>query len=177
MIQLHGVNSITLNGDPVPAKVMVGNHHVVCGAGYNEEEAMTVEERLVGKYSFGHSLGLNMIPGGKAGVAYLHRLNVLPADRPVIVDEDREKLLEAYLEEHPRKGLPNPLLAEHWKDDTYASRIICGGERRLSVEQVRRIRIASEEGLTDVAICKEIGAQNVDQVRRVLTGKTYTRIH
>ncbi len=95
-----------LNGGTPPTMALAGNHHVVCAAGLNEEQALEAEEYLVGKYSFGHERGLNMIPGGKAGVAHLHRLNVLSPNRRGILDEDREEAMDQYLRDHPSKGNP-----------------------------------------------------------------------
>ena len=162
--------------EPPPTLTLAGNHHVVCAAGLNEEQALEAEEYLVGKHSFGHEGGLNMIPGGKAGVAHLHRLNILPANRRGILDQDREEAMDQFLKDHPRRGIPNPQVAEHWKDSAYASRIICAGVHRLSVDQVIAIRRNFELGLSAESICQQIKARNVPQVLRVIEGKTYQRI-
>jgi hypothetical protein len=72
MHQLHGFAA----GQPTESTsphIMVANHHVVCAAGLSEDKALEGEEYLVEKYSFRKPVGLNMIPGGKAGIAYLHR--------------------------------------------------------------------------------------------------------
>lgn len=47
----------------------------ICAAGLTREEAMETEEYLVDKYSLAskHRLGLNMIPGGAAGVRHVRR--------------------------------------------------------------------------------------------------------
>lgn len=177
MIQLHGPEVVDIGSDPAPKKIMVGNYHVVCAAGLDEHQAMATEEYLVEKYSFGLPTGLNMIPGGKAGIAYLHRLNVLPTGRPVVLDEDREQILDSYLKDHPRKGLPNPLIAKLWKNDDYAVQIICSGERRLTVGQVQEIRRYAAEGMNVKAITRKVGARNERQVQNVIEGRTYARIY
>jgi hypothetical protein len=156
--------------------VLVGTHHVLCAAGLTAEQALDTEEHLVEKYSFGKPLGLNMIPGGKAGVAYLHKLSVLASDRRVVVDEEKEDLLRKYIESHPRKGLPNPLVAQRWLDDDYATRVICASDKRLSADQVRRIREVASAGQGVAVIQKIVNVHDKRRVQRVIDGKTYSRV-
>ncbi|EOL7942812.1 hypothetical protein OP356_RS13980, partial [Escherichia coli] len=61
--------------------------------------------------------------------------------------------------------------------DSYAAKIICGAEGRLSVEQVRKARELHQVGISVEEIAAKISALNVPQVRRLLDGKTYSRIH
>ena len=175
--QLYGKVSMEADSDEKVQKILVGNHHVVCAAGLPEEQALETEEYLVGNYSFSLPNGLNMIPGGKAGISYLHKLNALPADTPILVDEDREKIIKKYIEDHPRKGVPNPLVAQIWNDADYAAKVICGRDGRLSIEQVQLIREAAIEGLRVSEIRELVSAKDNQQVMRVLDGKTYARIH
>ena len=118
---------------------------------------------------------LNMIPGGKAGIEYLHKHRIL-GKNVVPWPEEVERTLEAWLREHPRKGLPAPWVAEQWNDPEYAMKVICGPEGRLSVEQVMLIRSLGQGGVPADEIMARVGAKNADQVRRVLAGKTYTRV-
>ncbi len=177
MTQLYGSASMEEDSDEKVEKILVGNHHVICAAGLTESQALETEEYLVGKYSFSLPNGLNMIPGGKAGISYLHKLNVIPADTAVLVDEDREKIIKKYIEDHPRRGVPNPLVAQIWNDSEYAAKVICGRDGRLSVEQVQLIREAALEGLRTSEIRELVNAKNDQQVKRVLDGKTYARIN
>ena len=48
------------------------SHHIVCATCLREDEACQIEAMLVEKHSFQKPFGLNMIPGGKAGIAFLH---------------------------------------------------------------------------------------------------------
>lgn len=66
-------------------------------------------------------------------------------------------------------------MSERWTDDASAVAQIYGRDGRLSVEQVRAIRELAEGHSAD-EIALRIGAQNTDQVQRVLDGKTYTRV-
>ena len=165
------------NHQSLPARALVGSHHVLCSAGLTEEQALEMEEYLVEKYSFGKPQGLNMIPGGKAGVRYLHKLKVLGiAQKEPLTDEEKETILERYLRANPRKGIPNALIAQRWLDDEYAVRVICAGEKRLSADQVRGIRKAVAAGLEPSAIQRAVGGRNWRQVQRVIDGKTYSRV-
>lgn len=118
---------------------------------------------------------LNMIPGGFKGIRELHKLGRLNKERPKL--KERQAAIEAAERANPRRGVPNLLLAELWKDDSYAAKIICGGDARLSVDQVRTARDLNRMGMPAEKIVEKIGALNVAQVKRLLEGHTYSRIH
>jgi hypothetical protein len=148
-------------------------HHKVMGITDDVDELYAAEEELV-KGHWDDVRRLNMIPGGKSGLKYL-RENGMLADRVVPLPDERDRLVEAWLREHPRKGLPAPWVVEKWKDDAWAVAQICGRENRLSIEQVRAIRELSAVHSADV-IADRIGARNREQVQRVIEGKTYNRV-
>lgn len=117
---------------------------------------------------------LNMIPGGKSGLRYLRENGLI--NRSVVPQpDDRDRIVNGWLKDHPRKGLPAPWVAEKWRDNDWAVAQICGLDGRLSVEQVRAIRDLSKEHSAK-EIYTRIGAKNEVQVRRVLEGKTYSRV-
>jgi hypothetical protein len=117
---------------------------------------------------------LNMIPGGKSGLRYL-RENGMLSERVVPLPDERDKVIATWLEKHPRMGLPAPWVAEKWRNNEWAIAQICGPEGRLSVDQVQAIRnLAKNHSAAEIAA--RIGAKNEAQVRRVIDGKTYTRI-
>ncbi|MDY7024980.1 MAG: hypothetical protein SVC26_01395 [Pseudomonadota bacterium] len=118
---------------------------------------------------------LNMIPGGKKGLKFLHKHRLI-SDQNISLDE-REKAIREYQKTNPRLGIPNLIISELWKDEEYAQRIICGAEGRLSAEQVRKIRDLNENSIPVEKITEMVGAKNRLQVERVLAGKTYSRIH
>lgn len=117
---------------------------------------------------------LNMIPGGKSGLRYLREHGLLQQSVVPMPDE-RDRIVSEWLKEHPRKGLPAPWVAEKWRDNDWAVAQICGRDGRLSVEQVRAIRELAKEYSAE-EIFARIGAKNVAQVKRVLEGKTYSRV-
>ncbi len=152
--------------------------HAVSGVRLSEADAMNAEEIAVAEYGLypDNPRGLNMIPGGYAGIRALHRLGALRDDAPVAPDS-RPLIVERYLREHPRKGVANPLIAALWKDENYVASVICGRDDRLSVEQLRLIRSLQTSGLSLSEIVSLAGARNVDQVKRVLDGRTYSQVH
>lgn len=117
---------------------------------------------------------LNMIPGGKSGLRYLRENGFLQQSLAPMPDE-RDGIVKKWLKEHPRKGLPAPWVTEKWRDSDWAIAQICGRDGRFSVEQVLAIRELSKEYSAE-EIFARIGAKDVAQVKRVLEGKTYSRV-
>lgn len=149
-------------------------HHKVMGVAQNLDRIQELEEAFVQGHWDDDRL-LNMIPGGKAGIVYLHKHRIL--DEKVKPTPDQvERLLEDWTKEHPRKGLPAPWVADAWKSDDYALKLICGPEGRLSVDQVLQIRLLAAGGVEPAKIAEQVGAKNVAQVERVVQGKTYSRV-
>ena len=147
------------------------------GVGLSEDSAMDIEEYLVEKYSLSskHLHGLNMIPGGRAGIAALHTLSSR-STKEAVETEEREITLDQYLKSHPQVGIPKPGVAQKWNDPTYAEAVICGRENRLGADQVRRIRYLAALGATADQIKEEVGGIDEGQIQRVLEGRTYSRI-
>lgn len=147
------------------------------GVGLSKDSALDIEEDLVEKYSLSskHPRGLNMIPGGRAGIAALHKLST-GNENDSVETEERELTLDQYLRSHPQLGIPKPGVAEKWNDPTYAEAVICGRENRLSADQVREIRYLAAVGNGTEQIKKDVGAIDEGQIQRVLEGRTYSRI-
>jgi hypothetical protein len=156
---------------------LTGVISAICAIGLDEDAAMDTEEYLVDKYSLSskHPHGLNMIPGGREGIRVLHSLS-LGGRRNSLETEEREAVLDDYLRSHPQLGIPKPGIAEKWNDPAYAEAVICARENRLSADQVREIRYLAAMGMTTGQIRAKIGALDDGQVRRVIGGRTYSRI-
>ncbi|MEO1035249.1 MAG: hypothetical protein AAFX44_06775 [Pseudomonadota bacterium] len=137
------------------------------------EEAMDWEELHVDKYAYG-PYGLNMIPGGFKGLRHLHEHGVIA--RQDISLEERENAIAEYQRISPRKGVPNPFIAELWKDDDHYLRVNDANPKRLSASQVLEIRRLAAGGHSPEEITNTVGALNVVQVRNVIVGKTYRRV-
>jgi hypothetical protein len=148
-------------------------NHKVMGVTNNLELLYSTEDFLVESH-WEDERRLNMIPGGKSGLRYL-RENGLLKKSVVPLPDERYKIVDRWLRQNPRKGLPAPWVAEKWKDNDWAVAQICGRDGRLSVEQVRAIRELAKK-YTAEKIYESIGAKDVAQVTRVLNGQTYARI-
>jgi hypothetical protein len=138
------------------------------------EDAMNWEEISVDKIANGGNC-LNMIPGGFKGLKYLHKLRII--DRTEITLEERDKAIADFVQQHPRKGIPNPFIAELWKDDEYYLKVNEAKSKTLTAEQVRQIREMAKLGRTASDIAEVVGALNEIQVKNVISGKYYGRIH
>jgi hypothetical protein len=148
------------------SELVVGDHSF--------EQIMSWEEDFVDRYTES-GVSLNMIPGGFKGMRFLHKHRLINSDRVSI--KERDAALIEYQRLHPRAGIPNLLISELWKDDEYAARIICGPEGRLSVQQVLEVRKLNSMGIPLEKIVELVNALNIQQVQRVVSGETYSRIH
>jgi hypothetical protein len=156
---------------------LAGIVSALAAVGLSKDSAMDAEEYLVEKYSLSskHPHGLNMIPGGRAGMVALRAFSS-GTNKEVVETEDRELAFDLYLQSHPQAGIPKPGVAEKWNDPNYAEAVICGRENRLSGDQVRRIRYLAAVGASVDQIMGEVGAIDQEQIQRVLAGRTYSRI-
>lgn len=136
--------------------------------------AMSWEEWFVDTYTLRPN-GLNMIPGGLKGLEFLHEHRI--TDRVQISLEERDHAVAEYVRRNPRKGIPNPFISELWKDDDFYLRVMAAREKTLSPDQVKQIRTLAAFGWDEAKITDEVEALNELQVRNVLKGKTYKRVH
>lgn len=152
--------------------VLLGSELVVLNHSYNG--AMGWEEMLVDRY-IAEKRSLNMIPGGFKGLKFLHQLGLL-ARTANVSEAERDAAVLAYVRKRPRSGVPNMLISGLWKNDDFYTKVITGRSNTLSVEQVRAIRTLASQGESAAGIASKVGARNIEQVERVLNGKTYSRI-
>ena len=144
-------------------------HRVLLSA-LSEDAAMHFEEDFVARGTL-YPLGLNMIPGGRSGIRYLHTLGIRATSA-----ESRDLAVQDALSQEVMGGRPNPLCAARWESDPdFASRVICGHSGRLTAEQVRTIRLLAGTGRCADQIAVLIG-DSVRRVTSVLTGKRYGRV-
>ena len=135
------------------------------------KDAMNWEEYYVDRVG---SNSLNMIPGGFKGLKHLfeHRIT----DRIDVSLGERDKAIAMYARQNPRKGIPNPFIAELWKDDEFYLKVIEARPKTLSPDQVRKIRVLASMEWSVAKIAEEVGALNELQVKNVIAGRTYRRI-
>lgn len=145
--------------------------HRVIVAGCSYEAALDEEERFVDEFTL-YPMGLNMIPGGKAGFAYLASLGFRPNNAG-----ERDACIERIVERDTIEGKPNPLCAARWaSDQDYINRVICGHGNRLNLDQVRGVRLLSSFGKTVDEIATRLEISNTRQVRDVVRGARYGRV-
>lgn len=145
--------------------------HKVFMCELDHERALEYEEEWVGMFGL-YPLGLNMIPGGKAGFVYLAKLGL-----EARTSEDRDEIIESLSGRESIEGRPNPLCAARWEaDSNFVERVICGHSGRLTVQQIEQVRIGARLGKSPALLVRELGFGSVRQVRNVFRGKTYRRI-
>ena len=144
--------------------------HVVISSLLSESDALDLEESLVQDLSL-YPLGLNMIPGGRAGIRYLASLGFAATGAA-----DRDAAIEIAVGQSTINGRPNPLCAARWESDPdFRARVICGHSGRLTVEQIRTIRLMGSVGSTVTQIAQAIGDRD-RRVAAVLSGQRYARV-
>lgn len=142
---------------------------VIQGVG-NHDQVMGFEEQCVAAFSL-YPNGLNMIPGGFAGIRYLASLGFHARSA-----EERDARLADLIELPAVNGSPNPLCAARWSSDAeYVNSVICGHSGRLTVDQVRNIRMLSASGYDENRIAGQVG-DSPARVRRVLANGRYQRV-
>lgn len=137
------------------------------------EEAMNWEEERVDKIASDEH-GLNMIPGGFKGLRLLHKLGI--TSKVQIPLDERERAIDRYIQRNPRKGIPNLFVKALWEDDSHYLKVISGQAKLLTPSQVYKIRELNAKGLLPGKIAEEVGALNIKQVKKVISGRTYRRI-
>lgn len=148
--------------------------HSVIAVGMSEADAMALEEKMVGFETL-YPKGLNMIPGGYAGLKYLRQIGAAGSSERITPD-DKQDIVNRFFETASRRGLPNPLAAANWCNPSYAEKVICAGDDRLKPDQIRNARFLASLGRSADDIVTEIGASNRPQIRRLLSGSTYSRV-
>lgn len=136
------------------------------------DEAMQVEERLVERTL--HPAGLNMIPGGYAGLRLLHKLGFLRRAKATV--EERDFAVARYLQQLPRQQNPAPWISDRWQSDEYYERVILSRSNTLSKDQVQKIRKFGNDWKFSLEVIAQLSGANERQVRYVLSGIYYSRV-
>jgi hypothetical protein len=136
------------------------------------EEAMQIEERMVERTL--HPNGLNMIPGGFAGMKFLHKLGYLSRDRASA--DDRDFAAAKYLLKNASVGKVAPWVSENWSKDEFYEQVIFKRNNTLNREQILSIRKYGNEWSFSAELIANLVGANIRQVRDVLSGKYYSRV-
>lgn len=151
------------------------SEHYVTHAGLSFEDAMMVEEKLVAEHTLNalHAGGLNMIPGGFAGIRFLGARGfkgITPKKW-----EHRASLVRDFNAYCQRAGKPNAALSLKWTVDDFAAKMILSNPNNLNRDQVSRIRTLSNFGMSAEEISSNMQLRK-GRVARVLHGTTYSRV-
>ena len=168
------------------------HEHIVLRAGLSRAQALRIEEVEVEERTlhYTHPNGLNMIPGGEAGLRFLASMTRRPASS--IGLETVDDLLEAEVNRSLRQpglaGLPvngcnsNPKLAALWKTNLdFRIRVMTGSDNRLSYSQICNARLWHACGWSLDKIWASLNGMDGrvvshDQLQRLLDGKSYQSI-
>jgi len=146
--------------------------HQIISIRLSHQEAMATEERLVKEFTL-YPNGLNMIPGGFAGIRYLAKLGFTASRKHW---ENRHLVLQNFAAHCERAGKPNPLLAMRWRDDAFAASIICANPNNFDADEVSEIRLLDSLGWLSEQIAARLQCSE-DRVCNLLRGETYARVH
>ncbi len=165
------------------------HEHIVLRAGLDRAQALHIEEVEVEERTLHatHPGGLNMIPGGEAGLRFLSTMTKRPVNR-IEVDEIDE-ILELTVNKSLRqpctgvKGAQtNARLVALWQDDmTFRIRAMTNQRCRLSYRQICNARIWHASGWSLEKIHAHLHGMDdrevsLDQVERLLNGRSYDTI-
>lgn len=139
-------------------------------AGLSFEDAMQVEEDLAWLTIGGQ--GLNMIPGGFAGLSFLGRRGFTARQKNW---EHRETTIEKLRARAERRGRPDPLAALRWNDE-FKKKMVCGNRNNFSEHELGLIEFMACAGNAIEEIAAKFSA-NPRRVRNFISGRTYTFMH
>lgn len=164
--------------------------HQVLRAGLSASQALHIEEVEVEKRTLSsiHQSGLNMIPGGESGIRFI---SAMAKKRQKLIHPDQKEFeLEAVVDENLRqkgieinKGYKNEKLAQLWRQNIkFRITAMTNRADRMSYKQISNARIWHASGWSEDKILRHINKMeesrriSLDQLLRLLTGKTYQSI-
>lgn len=165
------------------------HEHIVLRAGLTRAEALRIEEVEVEDHAlFGpHPDGLNMIPGGEAGLRFLSAMSKRHTQS--IQLEEIDALLETVVTRSLRSPTmgealhqTNAKLAALWQEDiAFRIRAITNQDRHMSYPQICNARIWNASGWPLEKIHAALDGMDgrslkLEQLQGLLDGKTYSSI-
>lgn len=145
--------------------------HSVLAVCHSWEEAMKWEEEFVARQSL-RPKGLNMIPGGHAGIAFAAKYGVKAATPRRW--EHREAIIKRIQKNASNRGLPNPAQSLRLASDPDLMRkMIEGRNDAFHGNDIAIIRSMHARGVAWREIASELKVKDIYRVRDVVEGKTY----
>lgn len=163
--------------------------HQVLRAGLSANSALRIEEIEVEKRTLRtiHEDGLNMIPGGTAGMRFMalmtkrNIVNIDPEKKEMVLEE----IVNASLRQpgiKNREHYKNDKLAKLWREDIkFRIKSITNRSNRLSYKQILNARLLHASGWTIEKIHECISAMEkrritIEQIKRLVRGMSYQSI-
>lgn len=147
------------------------SQHTVLSVSQKWEEAMRWEEFLVNKWSL-RPKGLNMIPGGKSGIAFAAKYGVKVQSPKKW--EKRDYIIKNIMLNAKRRGIPNPAQSLRLTNDPELMRkMVEAREDTFNGNDIAIIRSMDAFGVNWRDIADTLGVKNIYRVRNVVKGKTY----
>lgn len=115
--------------------------HRVLWCELDEGTALDLEHELIQEFTL-YPLGLNMIPGGRAGLLFLQKLG-----KPIVDAEEKFAATDTLTRAELADGRSNPLCAARWAaHPDFSERILCGRRAKLHAAEVDAIRVLAGFG-------------------------------
>ena len=114
-----------------------------------------------------------MIPGGFAGMKYLHKLGLLAKERSLQRIEMKQYCL---LKKSSQQREACTMGGTEMGNDEYYEQVILNRSNTLTREQVLDIRKYANEWHTSIEIIASLTGASVRQIRDVLSDKYYSRV-
>ena len=183
-----------LRGEINKEKINIGIiEHCVEKAGLTENEALDLEEKEVDHRSWylKHKLGLNRIPGGKAGLKYIKNFvnhNKIKRKKNVTAENKEDMLVDLQLENMHKLSKSLGLeyrkekMHELWKNIEKRIELMTKQYNRFSYNQINTARTLHFSGYSIEKIfevVKDIDNSKVitiDRLEKLLKGETYETI-
>jgi len=167
--------------------------HIIDRAGLTEAEAMEIEEKNVEQmslYPF-FSNGLNMIPGGTAGLKVIHQYakrTGYKITRKLSADIFESEFIQIQnhmlrtIVDNKNQNIKNEKLAAMWAEDIqFRIQMMTSQMNRFSYSQIQAARVlhAADWNIEKIyEYLKKISDKNIsmEQLKNLLSGKTYATI-
>ena len=167
--------------------------HIVERAGLTDKQALEIEEKEVEKRSL-HYLypnGLNMIPGGNAGLKFIHNFakrtgyvftkELLIDNLEAVLVDIQEKSLKKHFDTSNMERI-NAAISKLWAEDiNFRVNVMTNAQNRFSFRQIQAARICYSSGWSKEKILEYLQVMDskkisMEQLDRLLKGETYASI-
>lgn len=145
--------------------------HTVLSVSQSWDEAMMWEESFIEERSL-RPKGLNMIPGGKAGIAFAAKYGVKANTSKRW--ENRNVIIRRIQQNAKRRGIPNPAQSLRLTTDPdLMRRMVEARENTFDSNDIAIIHSMFAMNMDWREIAQKLGVKDIYRVRNVVEGRTY----